>query len=324
MSVMRRSLTPPSIDPPSSSSIAPSSSVLSVESSIRVPIGSTLKIAAVEFDGTGAVRVRPRQLRGGQDLHLQRHAQLGRQAGRGGAAEGVERAVQPPLLLGGELGRAREVDRAHAAAPLRRGLLLGQAALTGRVHQGRDRVRAEDGAAHATASMAGDEHAVGAAGLAHGHLARCPRRRGSCGRGRRRSRWPRSGSGAAESWSRTAASLRWPTSREAEDTVNILAPPTRTASSIGRRPPAATTRSMSSGTATSANLNDPGAACPPLEGSTTWASPATPSPAVQERQADARAQPEGHEDIAGDGRGGELTHPDHRLRHRYRPNRASS
>ena len=52
MSVIRRSLTPPSIDPPSSSSIAPSSSVLSVESSIRVPIGSTLKIAAVEFAGT--------------------------------------------------------------------------------------------------------------------------------------------------------------------------------------------------------------------------------------------------------------------------------
>ena len=52
MSVMRRSLTPPSIDPPSSSSIAPSSSVLSVESSIRVPIGSTTKIADVEDAGT--------------------------------------------------------------------------------------------------------------------------------------------------------------------------------------------------------------------------------------------------------------------------------
>ena len=70
MSVMRRSLTPPSIDPPSSSSIAPSSSVLSVESSMRVPIGSTLKIAAVEFDGHRAVGVGPRQLRAGQDLDL--------------------------------------------------------------------------------------------------------------------------------------------------------------------------------------------------------------------------------------------------------------
>jgi hypothetical protein len=37
--------------------------------------------------------------------------------------------------------------------------------------------------------------------------------------------------------------------------------------------------------------------------------------AVQQRQPDARAEPEGHQHIAGDGRGGELAHPDHRLRH---------
>ena len=177
MSVMRRSLTPPSIDPPSSSSIAPSSSVLSVESSIRVPIGSTLKIAAVEFDGHRAVGVGPGQLRAGQDLDLQRDAQLGRQARRRGAAERVQRAVQPPRLLGRELGRAREVDRAHAATPLRSGLLLGQPAFTGRVDERRDRVGAEDGSAaltHAAASdgIAGTQVVLDAAGLAHGDPAR--------------------------------------------------------------------------------------------------------------------------------------------------------
>jgi len=52
--------------------------------------------------------------------------------------------------------------------------------------------------------------------------------------------------------------------------------------------------------------------------------PGDAGPAVHEREADARPQTEGHEDIACDGRGGELTHPDHRLRHPYRPNRASS
>ena len=35
--------------------------------------------------------------------------------------------------------------------------------------------------------------------------------------------------------------------------------------------------------------------------------------AVHQRQADARAQTEGDEHVAGDGRGGQLAHPDHRL-----------
>ena len=43
------------------------------------------------------------------------------------------------------------------------------------------------------------------------------------------------------------------------------------------RPPSLTTRSISSGTAKSANFHDPAGALPPLAGSTTWASPATPT-----------------------------------------------
>ena len=56
----------------------------------------------------------------------------------------------------------------------------------------------------------------------------------------------------------------------------MLAPPTRTASSIGRRAPSATTLLISSGTAWSANLKRLTSVCPPESGSTTWASPATP------------------------------------------------
>ena len=73
----------------------------------------------------------------------------------------------------GELRRAREVDRAHAAAPLRRGLLLGQPAFARRVDQRGDRVRAEDGSAHAAASTPpATSDLVDAAGLAHGHAPR--------------------------------------------------------------------------------------------------------------------------------------------------------
>ena len=128
---------------------------------------------------------------------------------------------------------------------------------------------------------------------------------------------------AAASWSRTAASLRWPTSSEAVETANMLAPPTSTASSIGRRPPAATTRSISSGTATIGELERAGGRVAAAGGQHDVRQPGDAEPAVHQRQADARAEPEGHEDIAGDGRGGELTHPDHRLRHGYRPSRAS-
>ena len=61
-------------------------------------------------------------------------------------------------------------------------------------------------------TRAAHELGLGAAGLAHGDALRCRRRRGSCGRGRRRSRWRRPGCAARASCSRTAASLRWPTS----------------------------------------------------------------------------------------------------------------
>ena len=52
MSVMRRSFSPPLIDPPSSSSIAPSTRLVSAASSIRVSIGCTSKIADSELGGT--------------------------------------------------------------------------------------------------------------------------------------------------------------------------------------------------------------------------------------------------------------------------------
>src|SRR3954451_8789633 len=78
-----------------------------------------------------------------------------------------------------------------------------------------------------------------------------------------------------ERCSRTAASLRCPTSSEDFDTANMLAPPTRTASSPVRRAPSLTTRSINSGTARSANFQLRGGALPPDAGSTTWANPAT-------------------------------------------------
>ena len=168
MSVMRRSLTPPSIDPPSSNSIAPSSSVLSVESSIRVPIGSTLKIAAVEFAGTAPcafahvswVDVRT-SISSGTRSSADRRVEAVRQKA---SSVRCSRRVCSAVNLVGRVKSTARMRRRRCG----RGLLLGQPALTGRVHKGRDRVRAEDRAAHATSL---GEHAVGAAGLAHGHLA---------------------------------------------------------------------------------------------------------------------------------------------------------
>ena len=236
MSVMRRSLTPPSIDPPSSSSIAPSSSVDSVESSICVPDRLDLEDRGRRVRGHRGVRVGPRQLRGGQDLELQRHAQLGGQTRRRGAAERLQRAAEAALLLGRELRRAREVDRAHAAAPLRRRLLLGQPAVTRGVDQRGDRVLAQNGSAGAHDRAPPRTRGRLDAARPRGRSRDWPRRaRGSCGRDRRRSRRRSRRSGAPASCSRTAASLRCPTSSVDVDTANMLAPPTRTASSI--RPP---------------------------------------------------------------------------------------
>src|SRR5437868_8627275 len=57
----------------------------------------------------------PRELVALDDLDQERVAQLRRQARRGAATEGLVRALEPPLLVGRELGRAREVDLADAA-----------------------------------------------------------------------------------------------------------------------------------------------------------------------------------------------------------------
>ena len=325
MSVMRRSLTPPSIDPPSSSSIAPSSSVLSVESSIRVPIGSTLKIAGGRVRGHRAVGVGPGQLGAGQDLDLQRDAQLRAQARRRGAAERVQRAVQPARLLGRELGRAREVDRAHAATPLRGGLLLGQPAVTRRVDERRDRIRGEDGSA-ALLMPPPPTACAGTRSCSTPPASRTVIRRVPTWTRIVRPRVPPVSEAitrmrAASSSSRTAASLRWPTSREAEDTVNIEAPPTSTASSIRPARAGGEHAIDELGDGMIGELERARLGVAAAGGQHDVRQPGHAEAAIHQRQADARAQAEGHEDIAGDGRGGELTHPDHRLRHCYRPNR---
>ena len=103
-----------------------------------------------------------------------------RQARRGRAAERVERALDAPLLVRGELRRAREVDRAHAPlAAAVGGGLLGQAALLRGVDERRDRVGGEDLAAHAahphrrSARRDGAAHAPSAPGRRDGHAPGC-------------------------------------------------------------------------------------------------------------------------------------------------------
>ena len=76
--------------------------------------------------------------------------------------------------------------------------------------------------------------------------------------------------------SRTAASLRWPTSRLAADTANMLAPPTRTASRRILRAPSCSSSDSISGTARSANLRGFSVSWPCDCGRTMWARPAIP------------------------------------------------
>ena len=302
--------------------------MLSVESSIRVPIGSTLKIAAVEFAGTAlwalahvsCVLVRTSISSGTRSSALRRVAAVRR--------ERVQRAVQPPRLLGRELGRAREVDRAHAATPLRSGLVLGQPALASRVDERRDRIRGEDRTAaltHAAASeaMAGtrscstppasrtvmrrvptwtrivrprlppvseaiDADMRGVELVAHGGLVALADFEGGGGHGEHRSTPDKDG-------------VQIRTARTGgDDAIDELGD-----GMIGEL--------------VRARLGVPAAG-----GQHDVRQPRHALTAIDQRQADARAQTEGHQNIAGDGRGGELTHPDHRLRHCYRPNRPSS
>ena len=102
----------------------------------------------------------------------------------------------------------------------------------------------------------------------------------------------------------------------ARDTANMLAPPTSTASSIGRRATGCDDAVDQLGHGLIGELARPGSCVAAAGGQHDVRQTGDAEPAIQQRQPDARAQAEGHEDIAGDGRGGELAHPDHRLRHR--------
>src|SRR6185503_18774753 len=93
---------------------------------------------------------RPGKLGGGDDLALDRDAQLGREAGGRGAAEALQRAAQPPLLIARELRRPGEVHRPQARrAPLGGGgRVVVQLALLGGLDEGGDLLWGQ-GLAHA-------------------------------------------------------------------------------------------------------------------------------------------------------------------------------
>ena len=324
MSVMRRSLTPPSIDPPSSSSIAPSSSVLSVESSIRVPIGSTLKIAAVEFDGTApcafahvsCVEVRT-SISSGTRSSADRRVEAVRQKA---SSVRCSRRVCSAVNFVGRVKSTARMRRRRCGAGFSSGRRPSRAAST--------RAAIASGLRTGPLTKPPTPRRPRARGRRRRPRARSPcvrpRTRGSCGRGRRRSRWPRSGCSRRRAGRGRRPRCAGRPRDEAEDTVNILAPPTRTASSIGRAGTRRDDAIDELGDGLVGELEGPRSRVPAAGGQHDMRQPGDAGPAVHEREADARPQPEGHEDIAGDGRGGELTHPDHRLRHRYRPNRASS
>ena len=250
-----------------------------------------------------------------------------RQARRRGAAERVQRAVQPARLLGRELGRAREVDRAHAATPLRRGLLLGQPAFTGRVDERRDRVGGEDGSAAAHAAASGlhgrNQVVLDAAGLAHGDPAR-----GDVDADRAATRAARLGRDHADARGLELVAHGGLVALadfegggghgEHRSTPDEHGVQIRTARAGGHD----AIDQLGDGVIGELERARLGVAA--AVGQHDVRQPGHAEAAIHQRQADARAQAEGHENIAGDGRGGELTHPDHRLRHCYRPNRASS
>jgi hypothetical protein len=88
------------------------------------------------------VRVAPGELAHVDDLELERHAQLGRETRRRGPAERLQGALDPPLVVGRELRRAREVDRAHAPlAPAIGVRILGQPPFLRRLDERGDGVR---------------------------------------------------------------------------------------------------------------------------------------------------------------------------------------
>src|SRR6185295_8316913 len=197
---------------------------------------------------------RPGELGGGDDLELDRDAQLGRQARRRGAAEALERAAEPPLLIARELRRPREVHRAQARrAPLGGGWrIVVQVALLGGLDEGGDLLWGQ-GLAHARTPGMSSISAPPASLLS------------TAPPGKTRIVRPRAppvaeattGMRSVASAARTADSLRTPMSSALPapppPSANICAPPTSTARRAVRDVPSADVRATSSGTARSAN-----------------------------------------------------------------------
>ena len=117
---------------------------------------------------------RPRQLVEAQDLELDRRQKLGRQALAGGPAEALVCALEPPLLIMGELARPREVDVAHAPGAALRpaGLRLLGLALLGGLDERGDLIVREDVVHAALAICASPPQARDLDLLAPGLLAR--------------------------------------------------------------------------------------------------------------------------------------------------------
>ena len=83
---------------------------------MRVPTGASATTAVSEPSGTCEWALAQVSWLEVDHLELQRRAQLGRQARGRGAAEGLHGALDAALLVGRELRRAREVDRAARGA----------------------------------------------------------------------------------------------------------------------------------------------------------------------------------------------------------------
>src|SRR5262245_50547691 len=216
---------------------------------------------------------RPGLLGDVDDLELDGRAELGRELRAGRAAERLVPAFDPALLLGGELGRTREVDLADAlGAPRRR--VRGARHLTalGRLDERGDLVVGED-FAHPRTPARSSTWVPPATLLNTAPVLTCTRTV--------RPLEPpvsaaRTGMRASCSASRTARSLRPPMSRPLPPlSANIWAPPTRTASSCAGAAPRVRSRSTSAGTAWSANRAGAAGLPPVADGNITCASPAS-------------------------------------------------
>ena len=248
---------------------------------MRVPIGCTSISAVIEFGGTCAWAFDHVSW-----VELMTSSSSGMRSSADRRVDAVRQNASSVRLSRRSCSAVNLVGRVKSTARMRRRRccgrrrLLGQPALAGRVDQRRDRVGAEDLAAHAaTASCA----------LPAQQLRRpcrpprapsprpSPRRRASCGRdaagggGDDRDAHP---SRAARARRPRCAGRRrgWPRERR-----TCCAPPTSTASRRTRGAPSPRARRSSAGTARSANLRGVSGAAPATAGSTMWASPAMPA-----------------------------------------------